>query len=209
MYIVCIFIFVNINNLQRPPGLIRHLLTVNPKKRAKMSDIVTHWWVNLGFRETPTNQPYPVPEVLKPVTLRSVYLILYLTGGGGGSTWVSERPQPTSPTPSQRCSNPSLSGQCTLYLTGGGGNLGFRETPTNQPYPVPEVLKPVTLRSVYLISRGGGDILLLRICKIKIHCLSREILQHFFKISCLMNKSLVKIHIKYRYMGKVEFMELQ
>ncbi|KAK3103513.1 hypothetical protein FSP39_019786 [Pinctada imbricata] len=52
-------------------GLIRHLLTVNPKKRAKMSDIINHWWVNLGHKETPTCQPYNVPEVLKPISFRS------------------------------------------------------------------------------------------------------------------------------------------
>lgn len=52
-------------------GLIRHLLTVNPKKRAKMPDILNHWWVNLGCRETPSGQVYPLPEDCKPVTLRA------------------------------------------------------------------------------------------------------------------------------------------
>lgn len=52
-------------------GLIRHLLTVNPKKRAKMPDILNHWWVNLGYRETPSGQVYPLPEDCKPVTLRA------------------------------------------------------------------------------------------------------------------------------------------
>lgn len=52
-------------------GLIRHLLTVNPKKRAKMPDILNHWWVNLGYRETPSGQVYPLPEDSKPVTLRA------------------------------------------------------------------------------------------------------------------------------------------
>ncbi|KAJ8301854.1 hypothetical protein KUTeg_020841 [Tegillarca granosa] len=51
-------------------GLIRHLLTVNPAKRAKMDDILNHWWVNLGYRETPSMQPYPSPEILKPVSAR-------------------------------------------------------------------------------------------------------------------------------------------
>lgn len=52
-------------------GLIRHLLTVNPKKRAKMSDILSHWWVNLGCRETPSGEVYPLPEVCKPAKLRA------------------------------------------------------------------------------------------------------------------------------------------
>lgn len=51
--------------------MIRHLLTVNPKKRAKMPDILIHWWVNLGCRETPSGQVYPLPEDCKPVTLRA------------------------------------------------------------------------------------------------------------------------------------------
>lgn len=48
-------------------GLIRHLLTVNPAKRATMSDILSHWWVNLGHKTMPDTQPYVCPMVLQPV----------------------------------------------------------------------------------------------------------------------------------------------
>lgn len=36
-----------------------------------MPDILNHWWVNLGYRETPSGQVYPLPEDCKPVTLRA------------------------------------------------------------------------------------------------------------------------------------------
>ncbi|XP_045164782.2 NUAK family SNF1-like kinase 1 [Mercenaria mercenaria] len=48
-------------------GLIRHLLTVNPAKRATISDILSHWWVNLGHSFMPDNEPYIPPMVLQPV----------------------------------------------------------------------------------------------------------------------------------------------
>ena len=48
-------------------GLIRHLLTVNPAKRATIDDICVHWWVNLGFNVMPNNEPYIPPMVLQPV----------------------------------------------------------------------------------------------------------------------------------------------
>lgn len=51
-------------------GLIRHLLTVNPAKRAGLKDILNHWWVNLHHNKTPSGAPYPNPDILKPVTLR-------------------------------------------------------------------------------------------------------------------------------------------
>ncbi|WAR25016.1 NUAK1-like protein [Mya arenaria] len=48
-------------------GLIRHLLTVNPAKRATIEDICAHWWVNLGYSVMPDNEPYIPPTVLQPV----------------------------------------------------------------------------------------------------------------------------------------------
>lgn len=48
-------------------GLIRHLLTVNPAKRATISEICSHWWVNLGHSLMPDNEPYVPPMVLQPV----------------------------------------------------------------------------------------------------------------------------------------------
>lgn len=48
-------------------GLIRHLLTVNPAKRATITDILSHWWVNLGHSLMPDNEPYIPPMVLQPV----------------------------------------------------------------------------------------------------------------------------------------------
>ena len=53
--------------LAEAAGLIRHLLTVNPAKRATMSDILSHWWVNLGHKTMPDAQPYVCPMVLQPV----------------------------------------------------------------------------------------------------------------------------------------------
>lgn len=52
-------------------GLIRHLLTVNPAKRAKMSDILNHWWVNLTYKENPIGEQYPSPEMLNMYIPRS------------------------------------------------------------------------------------------------------------------------------------------
>ncbi|KAL4226645.1 NUAK SNF1-like kinase 1 [Mactra antiquata] len=49
-------------------GLIRHLLTVNPAKRANIGDILCHWWVNLGHNTMPDNEPYIPPMVLQPVS---------------------------------------------------------------------------------------------------------------------------------------------
>lgn len=54
-------------NPSEAAGLIRHLLTVNPAKRATMSDILSHWWVNLGHKTMPDTQPYVCPMVLQPV----------------------------------------------------------------------------------------------------------------------------------------------
>lgn len=34
-------------------GLIRHLLVINPAKRATINDICRHWWVNLGYDKSP------------------------------------------------------------------------------------------------------------------------------------------------------------
>lgn len=55
------------SNPSEAAGLIRHLLTVNPAKRATMSDIMSHWWVNLGHKTMPDAQPYVCPMVLQPV----------------------------------------------------------------------------------------------------------------------------------------------
>ncbi|KAM4796385.1 NUAK family SNF1-like kinase 2 [Rhinophrynus dorsalis] len=41
-------------------GLIRWLLMVNPERRATLSDVASHWWVNWGYR-----QPLSEPEVYK------------------------------------------------------------------------------------------------------------------------------------------------
>lgn len=56
------------DNPSEAAGLIRHLLTVNPAKRATINDIVSHWWVNLGFNVMPDNEPYVPPMVLQPVS---------------------------------------------------------------------------------------------------------------------------------------------
>ncbi|XP_076447696.1 uncharacterized protein LOC143284666 [Babylonia areolata] len=39
-------------------GLIRHMLTVTPARRATMWDILNHWWVNLGHEQTPDGRCY-------------------------------------------------------------------------------------------------------------------------------------------------------
>ncbi|XP_063811180.1 NUAK family SNF1-like kinase 2 [Pseudophryne corroboree] len=41
-------------------GLIRWLLMVNPERRATLSDVASHWWVNWGYR-----QPLSEPESTK------------------------------------------------------------------------------------------------------------------------------------------------
>ncbi|KAL8569911.1 NUAK SNF1-like kinase 1 [Nucella lapillus] len=44
-------------------GLIRHMLTVTPARRATVQDVLNHWWVNLGHELTPDGQRYePVPH---------------------------------------------------------------------------------------------------------------------------------------------------
>ena len=48
-------------------GLIRHLLTVNPAKRATITEICSHWWVNLGHSLMPDNEPYAPPMVPQPI----------------------------------------------------------------------------------------------------------------------------------------------
>lgn len=58
-------------NFSEAAGLIRHLLTVNPAKRAKMSDILNHWWVNLGYKENPIGEQYPSAEMLNLYLPRS------------------------------------------------------------------------------------------------------------------------------------------
>lgn len=40
-------------------GLIRHLLTPNPSKRATIHDICDHWWTNLGYDCTPVDDTIP------------------------------------------------------------------------------------------------------------------------------------------------------
>lgn len=57
--------------LAEAAGLIRHILTVNPAKRAKMPDILNHWWINLGYKETPIGEQYPSPEMFKTYKPRS------------------------------------------------------------------------------------------------------------------------------------------
>ncbi|KAM8975815.1 NUAK family SNF1-like kinase 2 [Pelodytes ibericus] len=41
-------------------GLIRWLLMVNPERRATLSDVASHWWVNWGYQE-----PLSEPETFK------------------------------------------------------------------------------------------------------------------------------------------------
>ena len=48
-------------------GLIRHMLTVNPARRATVKEILEHWWVNLGFELTPDGRNYE-PAPLLPAT---------------------------------------------------------------------------------------------------------------------------------------------
>lgn len=45
-------------------GLIRHMLTVSPARRATLTDVLNHWWVNLGHELTPDGRRYeaaPLP----------------------------------------------------------------------------------------------------------------------------------------------------
>ncbi|XP_029647569.1 NUAK family SNF1-like kinase 1 isoform X2 [Octopus sinensis] len=51
-------------------GLIRHLLTVNPERRANVEKVVHHWWVNMGYNFTPNNEPYPGPWLQAPIHIR-------------------------------------------------------------------------------------------------------------------------------------------
>ncbi len=42
--------------LTEAADVIRHLLTVNPAKRATTEDICYHWWINLGYKQTPIQE---------------------------------------------------------------------------------------------------------------------------------------------------------
>ncbi|RUS86023.1 hypothetical protein EGW08_006235, partial [Elysia chlorotica] len=39
-------------------GLIRHMLTVTPARRATMDDALKHWWINFGHAHMPNGQAY-------------------------------------------------------------------------------------------------------------------------------------------------------
>lgn len=81
-------------NPSEAAGLIRHLLTVNPAKRATMSDIVSHWWVNLGHKTMPDAQPYVCPTVLQPVP---TYPNERLSSDSDGEPDTSARPKTQRP----------------------------------------------------------------------------------------------------------------
>lgn len=53
-------------------GLIRHMLTVTPSRRATMDDALHHWWINFGHSLMPNDMPYspddeppPIPHSVK------------------------------------------------------------------------------------------------------------------------------------------------
>ena len=57
-------------------GLIRHLLTVNPTKRAMIADICAHWWVNWGYESSPLDaiqagRPIDLKNLCKSLSLNS------------------------------------------------------------------------------------------------------------------------------------------
>ncbi|XP_068125679.1 NUAK family SNF1-like kinase 2 isoform X2 [Hyperolius riggenbachi] len=49
-------------------GLIRWLLMVNPERRATLSDVVSHWWVNWGYERLPS-EPEPVKDSESPFSV--------------------------------------------------------------------------------------------------------------------------------------------
>ena len=55
-------------------GLIRHLLTVNPTKRATIADICAHWWVNWGYETSPLDAIQPG----RPIDLKNLQKSLSL-----------------------------------------------------------------------------------------------------------------------------------
>uniref|UniRef100_A0A0B6ZQP0 non-specific serine/threonine protein kinase n=1 Tax=Arion vulgaris TaxID=1028688 RepID=A0A0B6ZQP0_9EUPU len=46
------------SKLSDAAGLIRHMLTVTPSRRATMEDALRHWWVNFGHTQMPNDMPY-------------------------------------------------------------------------------------------------------------------------------------------------------
>ncbi|XP_064632458.1 NUAK family SNF1-like kinase 1 [Lineus longissimus] len=46
-------------------SLIKHLLQVNPKKRATIADISCHWWVNVGYNYSPMEEGLKHPAALQ------------------------------------------------------------------------------------------------------------------------------------------------
>ncbi|KAM5181826.1 NUAK family SNF1-like kinase 2 isoform 2-T2 [Mantella aurantiaca] len=49
-------------------GLIRWLLMVNPERRATLSDVVSHWWVNWGYHQ-PLSEPEQTKESDSPFSI--------------------------------------------------------------------------------------------------------------------------------------------
>ncbi|BFZ08360.1 hypothetical protein BsWGS_11399 [Bradybaena similaris] len=46
------------STLSDAAGLIRHMLTVTPSRRATMDDALRHWWINFGHSMMPNDMPY-------------------------------------------------------------------------------------------------------------------------------------------------------
>ncbi|XP_077337422.1 NUAK family SNF1-like kinase 2 isoform X2 [Lithobates pipiens] len=49
-------------------GLIRWLLMVNPERRATLSDVASHWWVNWGYQQ-PLSEPEQTKESDSPFSI--------------------------------------------------------------------------------------------------------------------------------------------
>lgn len=68
MYIIflCILAYLLGVYVQGAAGLIRHMLTVNPARRATLKEVLNHWWLNMGHDLTPDGRVYePSPLLVR------------------------------------------------------------------------------------------------------------------------------------------------
>ncbi|XP_012935760.1 NUAK family SNF1-like kinase 2, partial [Aplysia californica] len=73
-------------------GLIRHMLTVTPSRRATMEDALRHWWVNLGHSLMPNDAPYS-PDDEPPVMAYTLCVDESAQNGGFPPAVIHQRNQ--------------------------------------------------------------------------------------------------------------------
>lgn len=81
--------------------MIRKCLTVSPSNRFTVDDIVTHWWVNLGYKYPPVHYYLP-PTMSKDHTVTSTNPLPAVTYNATKKTSNTTEDKPKSIVPSTR-----------------------------------------------------------------------------------------------------------